>query len=393
MDVPLREQDSYDSDDISPATSPSYVARRRKSVDSEPSPPRLRLTQPPHPAAVDFNRSNALDGMNLTPLLLIPWGFGVFAIGTEYGHGNWMGAAAALWWHVAFWVASVASKRWPVFSAVLCASALLAPLRFEQDAMVIMMHSMAWITHALRLATMINEPAYFDHRDWRFRILFVHYYHDIRGASVLDSVASEVQYLLPGMLIAVLMVTVTRYVLHNHVHDPAVNEIADILEIDHRLIRFSRYVLVGALFGFSMSLLDSVYRLPLALVLGVSIPSTFRDPHRSRTLAEFWGKRWNLVIRNLLAGGVFKPLVKLTGMPALARLATFAASGVLHVVPLAVTGQDRAVFTVMFAFFVIVGVLTEVEKVLLLKGQAWLAVVFLVVSPLFWEPLLIVLRL
>jgi len=93
MDVPLREQDSYDSDDISPATSPSYVARRRKSVDSEPSPPRLRLTQPPHPAAVDFNRSNALDGMNLTPLLLIPWGFGVFAIGTEYGHGNWMGFA------------------------------------------------------------------------------------------------------------------------------------------------------------------------------------------------------------------------------------------------------------------------------------------------------------
>ena len=172
--------------------------------------------------------------------------------------------------------------------------------------------------------------------------------------------------MLPSMLVAILMVVVTSYVLRNHIQNPTENEFAEILQIDHRLIRFSRYLLAASLFGFSMNLLDAIYRLPLVLWIGVTIPSTFRDPHRSRTLAEFWGKRWNLVIRDLLSGGVFKPLVRLSGSPTLARLVTFAASGLLHIVPLAVTNQDTIVHSEMFSFFVASSVIWKDFQSLLL---------------------------
>ena len=85
--------------------------------------------------------------------------------------------------------------------------------------------------------------------------------------------------------------------------------------------------------------------------------------------------------------------MRLSGSPTLARLVTFAASGLLHIVPLAVTNQDTIVHSVMFSFFVVMGILVELEKLLLLKGQLWLVACFFIVSPLFWEPLLAILNL
>ena len=209
-DLPLREQDSYDSDDVtdSPVASPMFAhLHRRRAVDT---PPKVGMSGAMDGAAQQRTDvgTNALDGKYLAPLLIIPWGFGMFAIITEASAGNFVGAAAALWWHFAFWLASAIGTQRPVMAIFLSITALACPLRFEQDIMVRSMHSMAWITHFLRLITMINEPGYFDFRNWKFRVLFVHYYHDLRFASPVDSVNAEVQYMLPSMLVAILMVVV-----------------------------------------------------------------------------------------------------------------------------------------------------------------------------------------
>ena len=255
------------------------------------------------------------------------------------------------------------------------------------------MHSLAWLTHFLRLVTIINEHNYFAPRHWTYRVLFVHYYHDLRGASPVRSKREELMRMWPTMLSAIVMVAVSARSLQQNLKSPETSEIVYNLQLDHRMVRFARYVLGSTLFVFSMTLLDGIYRIPLILVLGISLPSTFRDPHRSKTLAEFWSKRWNLVVRNLLSSGVFKPMIRLTGSHWLARMTTFVASGILHVVPLAITNQEVVVYSMMMCFFIVMGLLIEVESALFLNGRLWLFVVYCIVSPLFYEPLLVSLSL
>jgi uncharacterized protein YqjF (DUF2071 family) len=63
--------------------------------------------------------------------------------------------------------------------------------------------------------------------------------------------------------------------------------------------------------------------------LGVDAPPIMRSPARSRSVAEFWGGRWNLGFHRLATDLVFHPLRRRVGVAG-ATLATFAASGLVH---------------------------------------------------------------
>ena len=62
---------------------------------------------------------------------------------------------------------------------------------------------------------------------------------------------------------------------------------------------------------------------------GIEADPVFRRPVLARTPAEFWGRRWNLVVHGFARRYLFLPVARRRG-PALAVLATFAASGLMH---------------------------------------------------------------
>ncbi|HEV3120775.1 MAG TPA: membrane bound O-acyl transferase family-domain-containing protein, partial [Isosphaeraceae bacterium] len=83
--------------------------------------------------------------------------------------------------------------------------------------------------------------------------------------------------------------------------------------------------------GVSFILHFGIFNLVAGLwrLAGVDCQPLFRDPLRSTSLAEFWGRRWNLAFSEMLALAVYQPLVRRAGRrPAVA--VAFLGSGLLH---------------------------------------------------------------
>jgi len=62
---------------------------------------------------------------------------------------------------------------------------------------------------------------------------------------------------------------------------------------------------------------------------GVSAPPIMRWPICATSIADFWGRRWNLAFRELANRYVYRPLTGHTG-PTTALLLSFVASGLIH---------------------------------------------------------------
>jgi alginate O-acetyltransferase complex protein AlgI len=93
--------------------------------------------------------------------------------------------------------------------------------------------------------------------------------------------------------------------------------------------------------------------------LGADVGPLFRAPWRSRSLAEFWGRRWNLAFSEMTAIGVYRPVSAWAGRR-LGLAVAFAASGVLH--ELAISLPVRAGFGLPLAYFALHGGLMIVER-------------------------------
>ena len=63
--------------------------------------------------------------------------------------------------------------------------------------------------------------------------------------------------------------------------------------------------------------------------LGVNAMPLMRNPSRSTSLAEFWGRRWNTAFHELAARFTFRPLRRLVGAGTAASL-VFLVSGLIH---------------------------------------------------------------
>ena len=73
----------------------------------------------------------------------------------------------------------------------------------------------------------------------------------------------------------------------------------------------------------TISLITQLTFLPLKIL----IPSWHEQPWRSRTLAGFWGRRWNRLFSDWFRQVCFQPL---RSMPSLGLVIAFAVSGVIH---------------------------------------------------------------
>jgi alginate O-acetyltransferase complex protein AlgI len=120
---------------------------------------------------------------------------------------------------------------------------------------------------------------------------------------------------------------------------------------------------------------------------GVDVYALFRAPLLSKSLAEFWGRRWNLAFSEMTAIGVYRPLSRILGKPP-ALVVAFVFSGLLH--ELAISLPVRAGYGLPLLYFAIHGALMLAERALERAGRpvsrrpavgrAWTA--FWLVAPL-----------
>lgn len=125
---------------------------------------------------------------------------------------------------------------------------------------------------------------------------------------------------------------------------------------------------------------------------GLEVGPLHRDPILSRTLGEFWSRRWNLTVARWLDRHAFRPLAR-RGMATTGRLAAFAASAAAHayfaLVPL---GPEMAAS--IGAFFLAHGVLVVAEHRLAVPRwptvlqRGWTLTAFVLTGPLIGEPAL-----
>ncbi|HTW58537.1 MAG TPA: MBOAT family protein [Terriglobales bacterium] len=86
--------------------------------------------------------------------------------------------------------------------------------------------------------------------------------------------------------------------------------------------------------------------------MGIDAQPIMAKPMLSKTLAEFWGKRWNLGFRQLAHEFIFRPLQKRTGV-AVAGLLVFVVSGLIH--DLVISLPARGGYGLPTAYFVLQG--------------------------------------
>jgi hypothetical protein len=127
-------------------------------------------------------------------------------------------------------------------------------------------------------------------------------------------------------------------------------------------------------------------------LLGWAHPPLQRAPILSRSLAEFWGVRWNFVVCRMLKRNAFDPLARRRA-PRLGVLAAFAMSAALHgFMTLAAVGARAAAW--MASFFLMHGVASLVEAGLGVRrwppplARAFVIAVFVLSLPPFAEAFL-----
>nr|GLL45666.1 acyl-CoA--sterol O-acyltransferase 1-like [Ipomoea trifida] len=139
---------------------------------------------------------------------------------------------------------------------------------------------------------------------------------------------------------------------------------------------------------------------------GMEMEPPFDEPHLATSLQDFWGRRWNLIVSNILRPTVYVPVKSAAGrvLPGkwamvTAVMATFVVSGVMHELVFYNIGRVRPSGEVL-GFFVLhgacLGVEIRVKK--WLKGRVWvpgfvsgpLALCFVIVTSfwLFFPPFL-----
>jgi alginate O-acetyltransferase complex protein AlgI len=109
-----------------------------------------------------------------------------------------------------------------------------------------------------------------------------------------------------------------------------------------------------AMFGIVLVLHFGIFEL-LAIIwqrAGINAQPLMQSPLRSRSLAEFWGKRWNSAFNNLAHEFAFRPLARRWGSGA-ATLTVFAISGLIHEAVISLPA--RAGYGLPTAYFLLQG--------------------------------------
>lgn len=132
------------------------------------------------------------------------------------------------------------------------------------------------------------------------------------------------------------------------------------------------YVLVSPLLLIALSLVLHFGLLSIGAgqwrVMGVNTYLLFRQPAKSMSLTEFWGKRWNLAFIEMTSVAIFRPLRYKIGKQG-AMVVAFLFSGVLHELALSVPVNSG--YGLPMLYFIIQGIVLLIEKKLISTEAAF----------------------
>ncbi len=122
--------------------------------------------------------------------------------------------------------------------------------------------------------------------------------------------------------------------------------------------------------------------------VGIAAEPIMSNPILSKTLSEFWGKRWNLGFRQLAHDLIFRPLYKRTGVTP-AGLLVFAASGLIH--DLVISLPAHGGYGLPTGYFLLQGLGVTMERSALGKrlglqqgATGWIFMAVVTAAPAFW---------
>jgi hypothetical protein len=219
-------------------------------------------------------------------------------------------------------------------------------------------------------------------RSWRFRAAQVLVLHDLRrDAYARENRTPDVR---PNLLLSAILAGAGALVCWYCVYW------ADALPAPSLrwLCRYSAGLLLTYLAVEAVvRLLSFLYR-----AVGLRPPRLHDHPILSRSIAEFWGRRWNRIVGAWLGAVAFTPL-SARGHPRLGIVLAFVLSALLHVYfTWAAVGLGLA--CTMASFFLVQPVLLLLERWLRVRNwprlwqRAWTLGTLIALSPLFVEPFL-----
>jgi len=122
--------------------------------------------------------------------------------------------------------------------------------------------------------------------------------------------------------------------------------------------------------------------------LGVAAMPVMRNPLRSTSLAEFWGRRWNTAFHELASRFTFRPLLPAVGVIG-ATLLVFVVSGVIH--ELVISVPARGGYGLPTGYFLLQGLGVAGERTRIGRRlglghgwRGWLFTVIVTAGPAFW---------
>ncbi len=130
----------------------------------------------------------------------------------------------------------------------------------------------------------------------------------------------------------------------------------------------------------------------LCLLAGMHLETLHDRPILARSVGEFWGKRWNRPTSVWLQEHAFRPVTARAGAR-VGLMATFALSGLVHVIPIWIASSLANAVT-MGSFFIVQGGAVLVDSRLRVSrarpalGRALTVLFFVGTGPLFVEPML-----
>ncbi len=122
--------------------------------------------------------------------------------------------------------------------------------------------------------------------------------------------------------------------------------------------------------------------------LGVNAMPIMRNPLRSTSLAEFWGRRWNTAFHELAVRFTFRPLRRAFG-PGAAAFLVFLASGLIHELVISVPAGGG--YGLPTGYFLVQGIGVAAERTgrgrrlgLGRGARGWLFAMIVTAGPAFW---------
>jgi predicted DCC family thiol-disulfide oxidoreductase YuxK len=155
------------------------------------------------------------------------------------------------------------------------------------------------------------------------------------------------------------------------------------------LARFAPHPLLAGWIGMLGMILVSHFGIFALLAIvwqacGTNVRPIMDAPLKSKTLGEFWGRRWNGAFNQLAFEIVFRPVARSTG-PILGAIAAFLASGLIH--ELVISLPARAGYGLPTAYFLLqgCGIIIQHRVPRIRHGMAGQFVTaFIVAVPAFW---------